>query len=96
MVEKRYELTIDTENKYRVFRNCTDKKYQGYITPREVVDTLNNQHEIIQQLQDRIKSLDKPLTQIMLLLLDDEFRSKLTDVEWEAFEELSKFNGDIK
>lgn len=100
MAEKRYKLYEHNECDY-ILDNPNEsldfiEMLGDALSSEEIVDRLNEQSETIQQLQSRIKSLDKPLTQIMLLLLDDEIRSKLTDVEWKAFEELSKFNGDIK
>ena len=84
------------QNKMRMVLD-TDKKFGARVmTPEEIVELLNEQYETILELQGRIKAMDKPITQILLLLLDDEIKNKLSDVEWRAFEELSKLNGDVK
>lgn len=83
------------QNKMRMVLD-TDKKFGARVmTPEEIVELLNEQYETILELQGRIKAMDKPITQILLLLLDDEIKNKLSDVEWKAFEELSKLNGDV-
>lgn len=61
-----------------------------------IVDKLNKLSDENEQLKQEIQSINKDLTQIMLILLDNDIVSKLTVTELKAFERLSKFKGDVK
>lgn len=62
---------------------------------KEIVNVLNSLSDENEQLKQQIQSINKDLTQIMLILLDDDISQKLTETELKAFERLSKFKGDV-
>ena len=105
MTDKRF-----TTNGYYIFDTYKDDQWLvNEVEADLIVDKMNNLDEKArerskalsklqkenEQLKQEIQSINKDLTQIMLILLDDDIVSKLTEIELKAFERLSKFKGDV-